>query len=162
GALYGQGLLLDAAQYSQEVRGESSSRLVALLTGLSFTGGCMLAGLLMVPLMFRWRWIVGAMVFAIPSAVAIAWPGLDPPSDRTWLTVNLVPFIAGGIIVIGVVVADLWHHRDAESMLLSLWVLGTFVFTAFLNWTVNARSVLPLIPAAAILICRRISHFNRN
>jgi len=162
GSLYGQGLLLDAAQYAQQVRSENSTRLVAFLTGLSFTGGCMLAGLLMAPLMFRWRWIGGAMVLAVPGAIAIAWLGLDPPPDRNWLAVELAPFIAGGIIVIGVAVADLWHHRDAESMLLSLWVLGTFVFTVFLNWTVNARSVLPLIPAAAILICRRISHFKRG
>jgi len=37
-----------------------------------------------------------------------------------------------------------------------LWVFGTFVFTGFLNWAINARSVLPLIPAAGILIARRV------
>ena len=41
-------------------------------------------------------------------------------------------------------------------MLLGLWAVGTFVFVSLLNWTVNARSVLPLIPAAAILTARRL------
>jgi hypothetical protein len=38
--------------------------------------------------------------------------------------------------------------------------LGTFFFTAFVNWTINARSVLPLIPAAAILLARRFDHLS--
>ena len=37
-----------------------------------------------------------------------------------------------------------------------LWVIGTFLFAAFLNWTVNARSLLPLTPAVAILMTRRL------
>ncbi len=41
-------------------------------------------------------------------------------------------------------------------MFLALWVFGTLYFTAYLNWTINARSVLPLIPAAAILLARRV------
>ena len=40
----------------------------------------------------------------------------------------------------------------AEALLLSLWAGGTFLFAAYLNWTINARSVLPMIPAIAILI----------
>lgn len=35
-------------------------------------------------------------------------------------------------------------------------MLGTWFFAGFVNWTVNARSVLPLIPPAAILILRRL------
>jgi 4-amino-4-deoxy-L-arabinose transferase-like glycosyltransferase len=158
--LYDHGLLLDAAQYAQVVRSETStSRFVSFLTGFSFTGGCMLPALLMAPLLYRWRWIAGALVLAIPSAIAIAWPGLEPPPDRTWLAIKLVPFIMGGIITLALTVTDLWRRRDADSVLLAGWVVGTFIFAAFLNWTVNARSVLPLIPAAAILICRRMEDF---
>jgi hypothetical protein len=42
-----------------------------------------------------------------------------------------------------------------------LWVLGTFIFAAFLNWTLNARSVLPLIPATGILLARRMQEVGR-
>jgi hypothetical protein len=61
---------------------------------------------------------------------------------------------------------DAWKRRDADSLLLLLWVFGTFAFTGFVNWTINARSVLPLIPAAGILLARRVdalwSHSTRG
>jgi hypothetical protein len=63
---------------------------------------------------------------------------------------------AGGISVLGLAAADLWKERNADSLFLALWVFGTFIFAAFLNWTINARSVLPLIPAAGILLARRL------
>jgi hypothetical protein len=72
------------------------------------------------------------------------------------LAVNLVLFIAGGIVVLSLAFNDVWQRREAESILLSAWVLGTFVFAVFFNWTVNARSILPLVPPAAILITRRL------
>ena len=52
--------------------------------------------------------------------------------------------------------SDFWRNRDADSVLLLGWVLGTFIFAAFLNWTVNGRSILPMIPAVALLIARRL------
>jgi hypothetical protein len=35
-------------------------------------------------------------------------------------------------------------------------VLGTFFFAAFVNWTINGRSILPIAPAVGILIARRL------
>ena len=64
--------------------------------------------------------------------------------------------MAGGLSVLAMALVDWWKRRTPESLLLALWVLGTFVFAAFLNWTINARSVLPLIPASGILIARRL------
>jgi hypothetical protein len=58
--------------------------------------------------------------------------------------------------VLALAVADLVRRRDAQVWLLGLWVLGTFVFAAFCNWTVNARSLLPMTPAVGILIARRL------
>src|SRR5262249_38257402 len=46
--------------------------------------------------------------------------------------------------------------RDAHSLLLFLWVMGTWLFLAYGNWVVNARTILPAVPAAAILLMRRI------
>jgi hypothetical protein len=39
---------------------------------------------------------------------------------------------------------------------LFFWVLGTFLFSAVINWTVNGRSLLPIAPAIGILIVRRL------
>ena len=58
--------------------------------------------------------------------------------------------------MLALAIADLLHRRDAHSWLLALWVLGTFSFTAFFNWTVNGRSILPMAPAVGILIARRL------
>jgi hypothetical protein len=69
---------------------------------------------------------------------------------------QLALFIAGGVFTLALAITDYWKKRDPDSLLLGIWVVGTFFFTIRLNWTVNARSVLPLIPAAAILIVRRL------
>jgi len=90
-------------------------------------------------------------------------------------------YIAGGLAVLGLVISEgirgydvargvsskkltkkaarnLWEESRAKiavSALLGLWILGTLVFAGFVNWTVNARSVLPLIPPAGILLARQ-------
>jgi hypothetical protein len=82
----------------------------------------------------------------------------SPAAHGQWFAVSLQMALYFGVAVsiLGLAVADLWKRRDADSLFLALWVFGTLLFAAFLNWTVNARSILPLIPAAAILIARRI------
>jgi hypothetical protein len=41
--------------------------------------------------------------------------------------------------------------------LLGAWIIGTFLFAGFVNWTINARSILPMAPAVGILLARRLS-----
>jgi hypothetical protein len=67
------------------------------------------------------------------------------------ITIQLVLFIAGGVSTLALAIADYRREREADSLLLLLWVAGTFWFTAYLNWTVNARSILPMVPAVGIL-----------
>jgi hypothetical protein len=61
-----------------------------------------------------------------------------------------------GLSVLALAVADVRARPSPESALLALWVVGTWLFTALLNWTVNARSLLPMAPAAGILLARRL------
>jgi hypothetical protein len=70
--------------------------------------------------------------------------------------IELAIFVAIGGAVLALAAADLRRKRDAEAFLLFLWVAGTFFFTAFVNWAINGRSVLPLIPALGILMARRL------
>ena len=65
-------------------------------------------------------------------------------------------FVVAGVGLLSLAVADLRHSRDADSCLLALWTVGTFVFCWIFNWTVNARSILPMAPAVSILIVRAI------
>jgi hypothetical protein len=58
--------------------------------------------------------------------------------------------------LLALTITDVCRRRDAGSWLLTLWVLGTFLFSAMLNWTINGRSILPMAPAVGILIVRRM------
>jgi hypothetical protein len=58
--------------------------------------------------------------------------------------------------VIALAILDVRRERSPEAWLLALWVVGTFVFAAHLNWVVNVRVLLPLVPAASILVVRRL------
>jgi Dolichyl-phosphate-mannose-protein mannosyltransferase len=161
-ALYGRGLLWDAAHYAQSPQHvDQASRLTSGLVGLSFLGGCALPILLFVPFLWnRRQLILGSLAGALAGlAMGMRWldPLIhDPEPHWVWIGAQFAFYVAGGIFVLGMAIADYRRRRDADSILLALWVLGTFLFAAFLNWTVNARSVLPLIPAAAILLARRL------
>jgi hypothetical protein len=164
--LYGQGLLWGATQYARTAWFLASpSRLGSFLVGLSFTGGCALPVLVMAPVVFRKRWIAGALALATIPAALLAWNVLGRFSGKDHkisLLITLVAFIAGGVLAVFLSTSDLHQERTADSALLAAWVLGTIAFAAFLNWTVNARSVLPLIPAAAILIARALDHREKD
>jgi Dolichyl-phosphate-mannose-protein mannosyltransferase len=161
-ALYGRGLLWDAAQYAQSPEHvDQASRLTSVLVGLSFLGGCSLPILLFSPFLWnRRQLILGGLAAAVAGlAVATHWvlPAIrDPQPHWPWIAVQFAFYFAGGVFVLGLATTDYIIRRDADAALLGLWVLGTFLFAALLNWTVNARSVLPLIPAAAILLARRL------
>ena len=62
----------------------------------------------------------------------------------------------GGASLLGLAVSEVRRDRSAESWLLVLWLLGTFVFAGFVNWVNNGRSILPMAPALGILLVRRL------
>jgi hypothetical protein len=64
--------------------------------------------------------------------------------------------LLAGIGIIWLAAADFYKCRDCKSTLLFLWVLGTFFFAGFINWTVNGRSILPMAPAVGILLVRAL------
>src|SRR6266404_368484 len=87
-----------------------------------------------------------------------------PGSNRWSLSKVITGFsftggCALGIIFFGFALLDRWKMVYAALGLLVLvillWVLGTYVFATFVNWSVNARSMLPMMPAVAILVLRR-------
>jgi hypothetical protein len=64
--------------------------------------------------------------------------------------------LVGGVGILALAVTDLRKNRDAKALLLLLWIFGTFLFTSVCNWTIAARNILPLVPAAAMLLARRL------
>jgi len=166
-ALYGRGLLADAAVYARfKPENQRLPLFAQSVIGLSFLGGCVLPALVLSPLLWsRKLRLAGAALSGLAVfPVAAHWVPLTthvPSQNWAWMNVELALFIAGGISLVALALRDLWEQKDANSAFLVLWVLGTFFFAGFLNWSANGRSILPLVPAAAILIARRFERVQR-
>jgi 4-amino-4-deoxy-L-arabinose transferase-like glycosyltransferase len=164
GALYGEGLLNRAAEYTSFSKMLFGfSKLQNGLIALSFTGGCVASAVLFIPLLWQKRkWIMPAI--GLLSLAVIFFPYTTlwekyPALQGTTLAavkIQMIFWATGGLCVLGLAAVDIFRQRDSGSLLLLLWVAGTFAFAAFCNWTINARSILPLAPAAAILVARRL------
>ncbi|GFE57829.1 glycosyltransferase family 39 protein [Geobacter sp. AOG1] len=155
--IYGRGLLSDAASYASKEKALDLAALFPnLVTGLSFTGGCLISTLFFVPLL-RNKPIVFAAAILIPMAAF----GLNRinfshlPEIPWWgYYLQLSIFVAAGINILVLTGQDFWQRRESDSMLLVLWIMGTFVFAAIVNWSVNGRSILPMAPAVGIVVMR--------
>src|SRR5262249_16629918 len=94
-----------------------------------------------------WLLYAGGIVGRFPQIVSeMRWPVL----------VQAAFFAVAGIGILALAAVGLWTHRNAESLLLFLLVAGTWFSATFLNWTINGRSILPMVPAIGILLVRRI------
>lgn len=151
-ALYGHGLLLDAFRYANQNEAHTlGGFLTKTLIAVSFTGGCCALAFIVVPLL--WRSIPWVRVGIVAVALLVSVWLLD--TTRFGITVQFGLCVLSGLIVLTLAVLDWTRHKNAESLLLLLWVFGTFAFSV-LNWTINGRSILPMVPAVAILLLRRI------
>ena len=166
--LYGQGLLSQAAAYDPI---HDKTWISRIAIGACFAGGCALPALTFTPILWRPRAIIlGALIAGIVGlGCAMGWihiPTLESAKDLQLVCLQLSFLVFGGMSLFALAVSDWLKRKDADSLLLLLWILGTFAFATFFNWTVNARSVLPLIPAAGILLARRLdsngAHFRRE
>ncbi len=160
-ALYGQGLIVEAASYAHASNSQDSVSWPANgVVGIAFIGGCMLPGLLATPFFWSRKEVLAGIALCGLAAFAVAngWlasTSYVPGSHLVFVGLQFSLCLAGGLSILGLAASDWRRTRDSNSLLLALWVLGTLVFTSFLNWTVNARSILPMIPAAGILMARR-------
>ncbi len=163
-ALYGHALLSEATDYAKFAKGFfGGARIAAGLTALTFAGGCLAVVTFFAPLLWRMRVLAlfaGGMVLL---AAAIFWGGSLLKKHGAIQTVSqmsvefqIILWSIGGLGVLALALADVLCRRDARSWSLALWVLGTFLFAAFFNWTVNGRSLLPMAPAVGILLARRL------
>jgi 4-amino-4-deoxy-L-arabinose transferase-like glycosyltransferase len=170
--LYGLRMISEAAHMSAGVRhARQSSALATTLVDLSFVGGLTLPALTLAPILWPRKKILAVSIASAITAFLIArgqiglgamfWP-FDFYQHWFLVGIQLTLFIAAGFSVLALAATDAWKNKDADSLLLMLWVVGTFFFTGFLNWAINARSVLPLIPAVGILIARRLDAMPAN
>ena len=161
--VYDRALFFDAAAYAttfvsvSEVFSQS-------VTGLAFMGGAALTLLFFAPLLWSRRVLVVLIAVTAAGLVGVLINGelagapIRNASGLRWgLLVQLGVFTFGGVSLLGIAAADFRRSRDAASLLLLLWVFGTYFFACFINWSINMRTMLPLLPAAGILIARRVA-----
>jgi hypothetical protein len=161
--LYGHALFFEATAYAKSAQDFFGlSGITEVLHALTFTGGCMAAGIFFAPLLWKRRTVGMFAVVAILMAVIFIggifsknYPWLEG-ARRANVELQITFWMSGGISVLALAVVDFWERRDARSGLLFFWVLGVFLFAALFNWTVNARSLLPMTPAIGILVARRL------
>jgi 4-amino-4-deoxy-L-arabinose transferase-like glycosyltransferase len=170
GRLYGRGLLFDAASYATEWHGTFEKlSLAKVLVALAFTGGCLAS----VVVFTRQLWsrsaiVAGVAIAAVLTVVVASASHLGRfvlPVDRSarWLLAAQVgTWATAGLGMLVLSTLDLQRRRDAEALLLCLWIVGTFLFAGFVNWTTNGRSILPMIIPTGILISRRLETNTRS
>jgi hypothetical protein len=133
-----------------------------VLGGLAYVGG-LFATIAAVVLLTRRRQVVGAFVAGAVVLLAVTFlfqpfrsaSGVSRITTGGWFYSQLAVFAAGGFVLLLEAGRSWWRHwRDADAALLALWILGTLAFATMVNWSTNARALLPVGPAAAILLLR--------
>jgi len=164
--LYGRGLFSDAASYSFSANDSThflQIKSTNILTALAFTGGCLAVGTFLTPLLWNRKQLIlmaiiasGAGLILLNTANIFANYGMIEGSSKNFITVQILFWAVGGVSILTLAISDVWMRRSPEAWLLCAWVIGTFLFAAAFNWTVNGRTLLPMTPAVAILIVRRM------
>jgi hypothetical protein len=165
-SMYGRGLLQDAAGFAQQTRHELRVEgFWKWLIAVEFAGGCLASVAFFLPWLWRSRDLLMGLALMVPVTLGLA--QINPLE----LAPNAVPgksaFTAGeilhlglfmlcGLAVLALIVSDLHLRRDASALLLALWAGGTLLFAAHFNWSINGRTILPMAPAVAILLARRL------
>ncbi|MCX6890829.1 MAG: tetratricopeptide repeat protein [Verrucomicrobia bacterium] len=178
-AYWAHGVFLfgNAAAYAHEVRPTSLGDLPdRLVTGLVFAGACALPALALAPCLWSRRGLAAGAALLL---VVLAGPrvfdwlqlafldhsfGMRALWNNAWLTwkgtwlleTQRALWLVGGLSVATLAVADWRRHRDAMSAVLGVWALGVLAFASLFNWTINGRSILPMLPAVGILLARRL------
>jgi hypothetical protein len=133
------------AQYANQ-RFDDGGRYFSALT---FLGGCILWPLVIALGRIRlFGWITFASTALIGGFILVQ------ITDRLPIISYILAaiFFAGGIAVFWLTAEyHIKNRQYPETWLVALWVWGTLFFMIIVNWTVAARSLLPMIPALAIL-----------
>jgi hypothetical protein len=158
-AKYGAGLFSNAMIYSWKERTSAEKHLFAqFIIGLSFTGGCLFPAVFYVPFLKSRRVLISGVAILVALLLLFYFGiGRGHATRAIVVTAQGALFATIGIGILALAVTDLAQRRAANSVLLSLWVIGTFFFAAIMNWSVTSRTLLPMAPAVMILLLRRFN-----
>ncbi len=98
-----------------------------------------------------WATYLLAREFRVSPVLATSCAMLTPLFYAEW-----VVFTFAGLLLCYLVVQDFFRCRESVAVLLAFWIGGTFAYSAFVNWSVNARSLVPMGPSVGLLITRTL------
>ena len=158
---YGYGLFSAAMSVSSSISSATRpSHFVQMLMGLAFSGGCFVSALFFAPFRGRRLFLAAAISFGVFAAafkfLICSWIYLETAEAAVWLEGGFFATIGAGILALAVI--NMLHQKSADALLLLLWIIGPFCFATFFNWSITARTFLPMAPAVAILASQ---HFER-
>jgi len=161
--LYGTGMLYEAFAFQYHEPGNVTNKIRLpgrAVVGLSFLGGCWIPLLFVAPLVCPWRRcgvLAGASAALVGLFCLARWDRLDWRYSGGFLFyAEWVLFVFAGLVLFCILIDDLLGHRDPLSVLLLLVITGTFGYAAFINYSVNARTILPMAPAVGLLAARAL------
>ncbi len=164
---YGRGLvgqaLLYASSVEQPTEAGGRNPLRQTLVTLGFAGGSIPIALVFAPLIWRPRTLgIATVAFTVFGLMfylfdgAKFWAGASVVEPGIGFLLQATLMVAAGVALSALPVLDFVRRKDATSVLLALWVFGTLAFAGVLNWTTNTRSLVPAVPAVAILLGRNL------
>jgi 4-amino-4-deoxy-L-arabinose transferase-like glycosyltransferase len=158
-AKYGEGLFSNAMIYPLKHRRSEEKHLFAqFIIGLSFTGGCLFPAVFYMPFLKSRRVLISGLAIFVALLLLLYFGfGRGLATGPIATTAPEALFATIGVGILALAVTDVAQRRTADSVLLSLWVIGTFFFAAIMNWSITARTLLPMAPAVMILLLRRFN-----
>lgn len=157
-SLYGQTVFANAGDIARDAQAFTQATAAQrVAVGVVFAGGCLVP---LIPYAFVAHPSSAratALLKLLVPALLIATFVFAKQSQLPWYTApQALLFAMGGLMLFALVLDDLRSTRSPESVLLACWVLGTFLFATLLNWSVTARTFLPMVAPAALLLVRRL------
>jgi 4-amino-4-deoxy-L-arabinose transferase-like glycosyltransferase len=166
--LYGRGSLFDAAAYAANLR-MGGNLLERILTGLAFSGGCIVILLPLALLLWGRKALAGWMLAVVLIGLLVValkkvniFSVLQQGHVQWLFLAQFSCLVVAGASLIALAGMDWIRRRTPSSMLLLLWVSGTFLFACVVNWTVSGRNILPMLPAVSLLLVRRLEQRNAS
>ncbi len=166
--MYGTGLLAAAIAHTQHRREFPVSWEARGIIGLAFAGGCLLPLLFFAPLLWRPKTLLagGVVILGLWLGMFPLWNNLglingamsgNSEMYKHWYyLLQIVLLTAGGLHLLLLTAAEAGRGRDINSVIIALWIISGLFSAMVLNFAVNARSFLLIVPAAAILLVRRL------
>jgi 4-amino-4-deoxy-L-arabinose transferase-like glycosyltransferase len=163
-ALYGTASLADASNVAMSgFFRQNENAIYRYLLMPVFVGGCIASVAFAATTVLRVRVLLPPLVLLVLLTLPVVggYAPLqllagenDPFGWSRWLQFAL--FFTGGVYVYALVVRYLLRGITPESVFLLLWIVGTSIFAVFINHFIDARVLLPMIPALAIIAAAQV------